>query len=262
MELDGKQAISVFIIAKNEADRIGDTIRSVSEWVDEVVVVDSGSEDETVKVCEALGVKVSFMEWHGYGPQKVYAESLCRNSWLFNLDADEVVSPQLRDEICAVFQHGEPAMVAYRMPFQPIYYVRDKGHPATARHSPVRLYRKDKAGFKDSPIHDSVVVREGAVGCFSGVVLHKSFRNLSDHVQKADFYSTMQAEDMLRKNRRPSVMLLMILPLFAFLKSYVLRKEYRNGIEGVIASHMYAFQRFLRQAKTFERYWEAERKRK
>jgi len=253
-----KLPVSVFIIAKNEADRIALTIESVCGWVEEVIVVDSGSDDSTTEISQALGAKVSFNAWRGYGPQKVYAESLCGQSWLFNLDADEIVSPALRMEIEALFRDGEPPMSAYRMPFQPIYYARNKGHPATATHSPVRLYRKELAGFKDSPIHDSVVVKDGRIGKLRSVVLHKSFRNLSDHVQKADFYSSMQAEDMWRKGRRPSVVLMAILPVFAFLKSYILRKEYRNGIEGVIVSHMYAFQRFLRQAKTFEQYWEHE----
>lgn len=258
--MNGKLPISVFIIAKNEGDRIGATIRSVMDWVDEVVVVDSGSSDDTVAVSDALGARTSFNEWRGYGPQKVHAESLCRNEWLFNLDADEVVGEPLRDSILREFADGEPPHSAYRMAFLPIYYARDRGHASTARHSPVRLYRRGRAGFKDSTVHDSVVVREGTVGKLRGVVLHKSFRDLSDHVQKADFYSTMQAADMLRRGRRPSVLLLFVLPLFAFFKSYVLRREFRNGLEGIIASHMYAFQRFLRQAKTFERLWEDERR--
>lgn len=256
--MNGKLPISVFIIAKNEGDRIAATIRSVKDWVDEVVVVDSGSSDDTVAVSEFLGARTSYHEWLGYGPQKVHAESLCRNEWLLNLDADEVVDSTLRDSILKEFQSGQPPHCAYRMAFLPIYYVRDRGHITTARHSPVRLYRRSLAGFKDSTVHDSVVVREGSVGKLDGVVLHKSFRNLSDHVQKADFYSTMQAADMVRRGRRPSALLLFILPPFAFFKSYILRREFRNGLEGIIASHMYAFQRFLRQAKTFERYWEEE----
>ncbi len=256
-----KLPISVFIIAKNEADRIAHTINSVKDWVDEIIVVDSGSDDDTVKVSEALGAKTSFHEWRGYGPQKVYAESLCRNDWTFNLDADEIVSQGLRADIEAQFASGGPAYTAYRMPFLPIYYARDRGHPATARHSPVRLYRRSCAGFKDSPVHDSVVVRQGKPGCLRGQVLHKSFRNLSDHVQKADFYSALQSEDLFRKGRKPSLPRLLLIPLIAFLKSYFLRREFRNGVEGIVVSHMYAFQRFLREAKTYERYWEEERRR-
>lgn len=253
--------ITVFIIAKNEADRIPLTINSVRDWVDEIIVVDSGSSDDTVKVSEALGARIGFHEWRGYGPQKVYAESLCRNNWTLNLDADEIVSPELRAEIEALFAAGEPPCTAYRMPFQPIYYARDVGHPATARHSPVRLYRRSCAGFKDSPVHDSVVVHQGTTGVLRGRVLHKSFRNLSDHVQKADFYSALQSEDLFQKGRKPSLPRLVLIPLIAFLKSYLLRREFTNGVEGIITSHMYAFQRFLREAKIYEQYWEAERRR-
>lgn len=252
--------ISVFIIAKNEADRIAHTIDSVKDWVDEVIVVDSGSTDQTVELSKSLGAATQFHPWRGYGPQKVHAETLCRNDWILNLDADEVVSPELRAEIESRFQGGGPEHTAFRMPFLPIYYARNRGHVATARHRPVRLYRRSCAGFKDSPVHDSVVVRQGPIGELRGLVLHKSFRDLSDHVQKADFYSTMQAEDLFRRGRPPSLLRLVLIPLFGFFKSYFLRREFRNGVEGVVASHMYAFQRFLREAKTYERYWQAQRR--
>ncbi|MBC8523144.1 glycosyltransferase family 2 protein, partial [PVC group bacterium] len=97
--------ISVFIIAKNEADRIPLAIASVIDWVDEVIVIDSGSDDETVSVSESLGARVIFNEWEGYGPQKVFGETLCNNDWLLNIDADEEITPSLRNEIERVFEH-------------------------------------------------------------------------------------------------------------------------------------------------------------
>ena len=87
-----KLPLSVFIIAVNEADRIALTINSVRDWADEVIVIDSGSTDDTVAVAESHGARVVFNEWNGYGPQKVFGETLCRNDWLLNLDADEEVT--------------------------------------------------------------------------------------------------------------------------------------------------------------------------
>src|SRR4030042_3183310 len=108
-----KLPISVFIIAKNEADRISVAILAVRDWVDEVIVIDSGSSDDTVAVSVSLGARVVFNEWRGYGPQKVFGESLCSNEWLLNLDADEEISPQLGTEIRALFGQGEPACSAF-----------------------------------------------------------------------------------------------------------------------------------------------------
>lgn len=255
--------ISVFIIAKNEADRIPLTIRSVRDWVDEVIVVDSGSEDDTVKAAEDLGARALFNEWRGYGPQKVFGESLCRNDWILNLDADEEISPELEREIRGLFA-GEPPCSAYRLHILPIYSFQETGHKWTATQKPVRLYRKSRAGFKDSPVHDSVVVHEGRTGTLKGMVNHRSFRSLAHHVEKVNSYSSAQAEDLYRRGREPSRIELLLVPVLAFLKQYLLRREFVNGIDGVIISYMYAFQRFIRLAKTRERFhiarWEGDDK--
>ncbi len=247
-----KLPISVFIIAKNEADRIPLAIRSVRDWADEVIVIDSGSADDTVAVSEALGARVVFNPWQGYGPQKVFGEGLCRNDWLLNIDADEEVSPELAAEIRALFEHGEPTCMAYTLPILPLYPFQDSGHPWTAFHHPVRLYRKDRAGFKDALVHDSVVVREGKIGHLKGMVIHRSFRSLAHHVDKVNGYSSAQAEDMVAKGRDPSLLALLLMPAFAFFKQYVLRREFVNGVDGIVVSHMYAFQRFIRLAKARE----------
>lgn len=248
-----KLPLSVFIIAKNEADRIPVAIRAVRDWVDEVIVIDCGSSDDTVAIGESLGARVVFNEWRGYGPQKVFGESLCRNAWLLNLDADEEVSPELGAEIRAVFEQGEPACAAYTLPILPLYPFQRSGHPWTAFHHPVRLYRRDKAGFKDERVHDSVVVREGRTGHLKGMVRHRSFRSLSHHIEKVNSYSSAQAEVMASRGRDPSLLALLFVPALAFFKQYILRREFVNGVDGIVVSHMYAFQRFIRLAKTREK---------
>ena len=253
-----KLALSVFIIAQNEADRIPLTIDSVRDWVDEIIVIDSGSTDDTVKVAESLGARVIFNEWKGYGPQKVLGETLCRNDWILNLDADEETTPELASEIQALFA-GEPPCGAYRLHILPLHSFQDTGHKWTATQKPVRLYRKSMAGFKDSTVHDSVVVRGGGTGALKGMVNHRSFRSLAHHVEKLNSYSSAQAEDLHRRGRNPTGIELVIVPVLAFLKQYLLRREFVNGIDGVIISYMYAFQRFIRLAKTRERFHIARR---
>ncbi len=245
--------LSVFIIACDEADRIPMVIRAVRDWADEVIVVDSGSQDDTVAVSEALGARVVFNEWPGYGPQKVFAEVQCRNRWLLNLDADEEVSPELAAEIRGLFVDGEPASAAYTLPILPLYPFQTRGHPWTAFHHPVRLYRRDRAGFKAERVHDSVVLREGRIGHLKGMVIHRSFRSLAHHIDKVNGYSSAQAEVLVERGRDPGLLALLLIPLLAFLKQYFLRREFVNGVDGIVVSHMYAFQRFIRLAKTRER---------
>ncbi len=245
--------ISVFIIAKNEADRIPRAIASVIDWVDEVIVIDSGSEDDTVAISASMGATTVFNPWHGYGPQKVFGEGLCRNDWVLNIDADEEISRTLRDEIERLFAPGMAPLDAYRLPILPIYGFQQRGHPWTAFHHPVRLYRKSRCGFKSAKIHDSVEIPPGVrVGRCRGVVNHRSFRSLVHHIDKVNSYSSQQAENLQQRGRKTGFIVMLLLPLLAFFKSYILRREFVNGIDGVLTSHMYAFQRFIRYAKLRE----------
>ncbi len=254
-----KLPISAFIIAQNEVDRITVAVRSVRDWVDEVIVIDSGSEDATVAVSQQSGAKTLFRAWSGYGPQKAFGETQCQNDWLLNIDADEEVSPELRAEITALFKDSAPACTAYSVPILPLYNFQERAHPWTAHHHPVRLYRKSCAGFKDSTVHDTVVVRDGSIGQLRGMVLHRSFRSLTHHVAKVNSYSSAQAEDRFHRGRNPSWIALLLTPPLAFLKSFFLRREFVNGIDGIVISYMYAFQRFIRLAKTRERFHLARR---
>jgi len=245
--------ISAFIIAKNEADRIGRSILSVCDWVDEVVVIDSGSTDQTVAVSESLGARVVFNAWRGYGPQKVFGEALCSNDWILNIDADEEVSAELREEIERLFAGGDLGNVAgYRLPVLPLYPFQASGHRWTVTNFPIRLYHRHRAGFSCSTVHDSVRPREGRVVKLRGLLIHRSFRSLSHHLEKINFYTSAQAEDVVRKGPGPSAVKLILTPPLAFLRSFLFRREFVNGVDGVVISYMYAFQRFMKVAKSRE----------
>jgi hypothetical protein len=151
-----------------------------------------------------------------------------------------------------LFSSGEPARAAYTLPILPLYPFQTSGHPWTAFHHPVRLYRKDIAGFKDELVHDTVVVHEGRIGHLKGMVKHRSFRSLSHHVEKVNSYSSAQADVLVARGRDPGLLALLLTPILAFFKQYILRREFVNGVDGIVVSYMYAFQRFIRLAKTRE----------
>lgn len=249
-----KVPVSVFIIARDEADRIATTIRSVRDWADEIVVVDSGSRDDTVAVSQALGAATHFRAWTGYGPQKIFAEGLCRNTWLLNLDADEEATPQLGAAIAALFAQGEPPCSGYLIRLVELYGPDARDRPWLPKVLRLRFYRKDRAGFRDSAVHDSVVVRDGTTGRTDGLILHRSFRSCRHRLEKMNDYSDAQADDLFRAGRKPSALALLTVLPFAFLKAYFVRRAFVHGVEGITASWMYAFHRFLRQAKARERF--------
>ena len=251
----GKYPVSVFIIAKNEEDRIGHSIRSVRDWVDEVIVIDSGSTDNTVALSKELGASVVYNEWQGYGSQKIFGESLCHNNWILNIDADEAVDTSLKSSIEMLFSQAEIPCKAYHLNIKIMPNYAKKPGKFAPSNDPIRLYDKRYAGFKSSTVHDSVVMKEGhtqKAGKLEGIVIHRCFRSLSHAVEKINFYSSMQAEDMLSRGKNPSLLRLLIEPFFAFFKAYILRRYWLLGASGYVESIVYSFARTLRLAKARE----------
>lgn len=254
--------LSVFIITQDEADRVAKPILSTISWVDEVIVIDSGSKDNTVEIAEKLGARTVFNQWNGYGRQKIYGEGLCRNNWLLNIDADEEISPKLRDEIIALFADGEPEYKAYQLIISTLGRFDDKAPAFAPYHDPIRLYDKNYAGFKDSTVHDSVVLKDPSQKAekLKNIVLHRSLRSYSHAVEKINRYSSMQAEDMFRRGKKPSALRILFEPLIGFTKGYFIRKYCFLGFDGFIEAVVYAFARTLRLAKTRELWKEKEYK--
>lgn len=244
--------LSCFIIAKNEADRIARTIRAVIDWTDEVVVVDSGSSDGTQQLAEAAGARVVFNAWPGFGQQKRFAESQCRNDWLINLDADEVVSSALAAEIQALFASGEPALAVYSFPINDVYPGQRKPRPWANDYVQPRLYDRRRVRFKDSAIHDSLDVAGMRVGTLKGDVHHFSARSFDDQLQKAVERARYNADNA--KLKSPGELRLRLLFEFpaAFFKYYVFRRHFTGGLMGFQSSMIGAYSRFARIARMLE----------
>jgi glycosyltransferase involved in cell wall biosynthesis len=246
--------VSVFIIAKNEADRIGATIRAIRDMTDDLIVIDSGSTDGTQAVAQELGARVVFNEWPGYGPQKRFGEDLCRHEWLLNLDADEVVTPELAAEIRALFAGGEPSCQAYTLRISEIFPGERAPHPMAYTLAPVRLYRKDRGRYSPSLVHDRVeLVPDTRVGHLKHIVHHWSVRSLGDQIAKLNRYTDQQAVDLeIRGVTIPTWRVFFELPA-AFIKAYIGRRHVLRGTYGFLTAMNYAIARHLRLAKHYER---------
>ncbi len=224
--------LSCFIISKNEGDRIARTIRSVKDWVNEVVVVDSESTDNTVAIEISEGCRVITQPWLGFGAQKRFAEEQCRNAWVLNLDADEVVTPALKDEIVALFENGSPGHVAYGMPLELIYPGTTEPRPWARDHWNVRLYDRRIVRFRDSHVHDTVVTAGNPVGVLDAVIYHYSFRNYADLKSKLAQRMRLAAKHARRKSE---IMLLARLVFefpMNFFKYYLVRRHVTGGARG------------------------------
>ncbi|MEM1355973.1 MAG: glycosyltransferase family 2 protein [Planctomycetota bacterium] len=249
--------ITVTIVAKNEADRLPLALKSVAGWVQRVIVVDSGSTDGTQQIAQDLGAEVVFNQWQGANPQKCFAQSLAQTDWVMMIDADEEVSPQLKAEIAAAIAEGPLGADAYRFPLLAVYNFQKKLRPITVHRYPIKLYRKSKGGFRAErdPYYDTAEMQPDArIDKLRGMLNHYSFRSLYDHVDKANWSSENQAANLYKRGKKPGLLVLFITPPLAFFKQFILRKECLNGIDGVIVSYMFAFQRFIRLAKSRERF--------
>jgi glycosyltransferase involved in cell wall biosynthesis len=241
-------ALSCCIIAHNEGDRIERCIAAARDIVDEVVVVDSGSTDDTVAKAEALGAKVFFHAWDGYGPQKRYAEDCAANDWILNLDADEVVTPELAREIAALMRAPAGVLPAYRFRQVTVYPGREQPRLWADYHNYVRLYDRRRVRFRESRVHDTVDTKNFPVGQLRGVALHFSWRSL-DHVRaKLESYTDLQAKEL----KKPRWYVLARLPVeypILFFRYYIMRRNCTGGLTGLRITHEIARARWRRLIK-------------
>ncbi len=248
--------ISVFIIAKNEADRIAEIIHSAKEIADEILVIDSGSDDKTCEVAVQAGAKVMFNEWRGYGLQKIFGENQCRNKWILNIDADEEISPELSAEIKKIFAEKIADDVAgFRVKIVNKFRFEKQPKKWAYFYNQFRLYNKDFAGFNSSAIHDSVELKSknsAKILQLKNIIFHQSFRSYSHWIEKINSYSQMQAQDALKKGKCPSVLKVFFIPTVAFLKAYFVRRYFIYGFNGLVYSYLFAFSRFAKAIKTRE----------
>jgi glycosyltransferase involved in cell wall biosynthesis len=250
--MNDKLPISAFIITKNEADRIGRSIAGVSGWVDEIIVIDSGSTDDTVKAAQALGARVIHHDWPGYGLQKRFGEDQCRNRWLLNIDADEEITPQLAEEIRGLFANGEPQPAGFVLRIRDLLPGETKLAFFAHTNYALRLYNREKARFSDHSVHDTVQLITGETRMLRAPALHRSFRSLGHALDKMNYYTTMQAESLLKRGMAfPMVRLVTEFPL-SFFKDYILRGYILRGRRGFINAVIYGFTRFVRVAKYLE----------
>lgn len=242
-------ALTVTVITRNEAAHIADALRSVS-WADEIVVVDSQSDDDTVAIARQFTDRVVVRAWPGYVEQKNYAASLASHDWILSLDADERVTPRLAD---AIQRLGETASgpVGYRIPRVTWYLGRWIRTTDWYPDPQLRLYDRRAAAWAGRHVHESVVAR-GSVGRLDGELQHFAYRDIAEHLETIDRYSTYAARQMHEDGRRAGLVQIAGHPPLAFLRNYVLKRGFTDGAAGLIVSALNSYYVLLKFAKLWE----------
>jgi glycosyltransferase involved in cell wall biosynthesis len=229
--------LSVTIITKNEATDIAAALESVS-WADERIVVDSGSTDDTVAIATPLADRVVVHEWNGYVAQKNHAASLARHDWILSLDADERVTPELASEIQQTLRQ-EPPHRGFRIPRVTWHLGRWIRTTDWYPDYQLRLYDRRAAQWAGRHVHEGVDVA-GSVGRLRGELQHFAYRDIAEHEETIDHYTTLAAQQMFEQGRYASALDVVLQPAFAFFRNYILKRGFLDGRVGLTISKMNA----------------------
>lgn len=237
--------ISAVVITRAAAAQLPACLASLA-FCDEILVVDSGSTDDTAAIARRLGARVIETHWRGFGPQKQFAVEQAAHDWVLCLDADERVSPQLAARIVA--GPPAPACVAYRCArrnrFMGRYLRYGEGYPDWS----LRLFDRRHARWSDDPVHERVIPA-GPVGVLEGDLLHDSAESLERYLEKQNRYSTLAAQSALAAGRRASAARLLLSPLARFVKFYILRRGFLDGLPGLVHILIGCWAGFAKYAK-------------
>lgn len=243
-----REPLSVVLITLNAASQIELCLQSVA-FADEIVIVDSGSSDTTAEIAGRYGARVVQQDWLGFGPQKQFAVELAAHDWVLCLDADERVTPVLREAIEAALQ--APAFGAYRFArcnrFLGRYLRYGEGYPDWN----LRLFDRHRARWTDDVVHENVIAK-GEVATLKGDLLHDSAETLAGYLSKQNRYTSLAAGAAFAAGKRASAAQLLLSPLVRFIKFYGVRRGFLDGLPGFVHIVIGCFNSFSKYAKMIE----------
>jgi glycosyltransferase involved in cell wall biosynthesis len=247
--------ITATVITFNEEHNIEAALESLS-FADEIIVVDSESTDRTLEIARRFTDRIFVRPWPGYSAQKNFAAEQARNDWVFSLDADERVSEELARELARLKGGVEPGASAFEMPRRTFYLGRWIKHSGWYPDYKLRLYDRTRGRWLGDYVHETLEA-DGNVERLNGDLLHFTVRDASEHQLRMDRYTTLAARKAHSRGKRASLISLSILPLVVFIRSYIFKLGFLDGIPGLAIARFAAHYEFLKNLKL----WEMEMKR-
>lgn len=240
--------LSVILITKNESKHIGACLESVS-FADEIIVVDSGSTDDTRDIAARLGAQVhETSDWPGFGPQKNRALDLATGDWVFSIDADERVTPEMAQEIQALVQ-SQPALDAYQVARLSYFCGQAIRHSGWWPDHVLRLFRRGSARFTDAKVHEKLVCTTTATGVLRHHLIHYPYDSLEALLNKVNRYSSDAAGMMYARGKRTTTLGALGHGIWTFIRSYIIRRGFLDGRAGLIIAVAGGTGSFFRYSK-------------
>jgi glycosyltransferase involved in cell wall biosynthesis len=243
-------ALTLVVIVRNAGATLAACLDS-ARFASQMIVVDSGSDDDTAQIARDRGAQVIEQAWLGFGPQKNFAVARAANDWVLCLDADESVSPELASSIRSALgtaQLNAPEFNAYEMPRRNRFLGRWLKHGEGYPDWNLRLFDRRHARWSDDVVHERVRA-DGKVGRLAGDLLHTSGESLEDYLAKQNRYTTLQAESMFARGERFSAVRLVASPVVRFIRFYIVRAGFLDGVAGLVHTAIGCFNSFSKYAK-------------
>ncbi|CAH9054453.1 hypothetical protein PSECIP111951_01994 [Pseudoalteromonas holothuriae] len=246
--IDKAIPVSVFIVTLNEQQYLAQVLESVKNFA-EIIVVDSGSSDNTVSIAESFGAKVYHQDWLGFAKQKQFALEKCTQKWALNLDGDEILTRECIAEIVKQIETQKYSSVRF---LRDDIFIYKKSASLTRKDNHLRFFQRDKANFdKQQLVHESAQV-EGAELKSNATFIHHGYNEIQTLVLKTNTYSTLKAEEKFSKGKQASIGKLFLAFPVAFIREYLLHRKIFSGRRGFILSMINAQYAFIKEAKLFE----------
>ncbi|GAB5382389.1 MAG: glycosyltransferase family 2 protein [Aliiglaciecola sp.] len=241
-----RRKISCFLIVCNEADRIEAALKPLAGWVDQLIVLDSGSTDGTVEIAQQYADKVYQTDWPGFGPQRNRALAYCEHDWVLSLDADEVVTEQLKQDVDEALSDPNLKANFIKFPWQTFLFGKPLKH---GRYSTPqgKLFEKTGAKFKDRSVHETLLMPEYNVLTLKGPLLHYSWRDYQHVMDKHLKYGVLGAKDKAENGKKGTVAYAFLRAITDFLQQYILRLGFLDGQRGLLMAvilSQYAFHKY------------------
>lgn len=245
-----KTPISAVIIAFNEADRIQATLKSL-QFCEEILVVDSGSTDGTQAIAEKAGARVIHHAFEGYGLQNRFGGQEAKFDWILSIDADELLTEDLQQEIVAIFQ-SKPKESGFYIPRTLVFMGKKFFSGSEHKQLQLKLYNRTFGGYNDAIIHENIEL-SGSIGKLKGELLHFSYRSLSHYLEKFNDYTSKGAESLTSKGKKVSAFYILIRFPLAFVQQYWLSGNFLMGVPGFIWALLSAMYPVVKYAKRYEK---------
>lgn len=239
--------ISAVIIAKNEEANISECLKSIS-WVNEIILVDAESTDKTVELTKNFTSKIFVHKWEGFTKQKEFAVSKASNEWILNIDADERISPLLKDEIKNL---TETDIVGYYLRRESYFlskHIKSCGWDSDYQ---LRLVRKSKVRLTDRLVHEGFAV-EGKTGHLKNRLIHYTFTSIEKTINKINHYSSLRAEELFLKKKNVGGFTIIFHGIAAFFRFFIVLGGFKEGVHGLIISLFNSITTFLVYMKVWE----------